>query len=485
MTGLPGCPTRAVTLARRLVGRYLMFALGSVFVCLSLAIGLSMQGSFTQHAHLVAAAAVALLGVGACVLWRMVYVNAAIEEQLRQLSHCAESAAALLKPLPASDATALGWNIVLHRLRDQQFADALEARLSELSSAADSKRWECIFQALQEGIAVCAGDETVLMTNNAFRALLGLDNAEQAVGRKLGELLDAQTGGTATELLRPASHTSAPFAAELRKGTELVDGVWRVTRLPLVGDAFEAGTAVWTIRDVTQYRIAEDMRNQFVYTATHELRAPLANIKAYAETLASTDDIDLGRQKGFYNTIMSEATRLSRFVDQLLDVSQMEAGAATVQRAETDLERLLNEVIANVQPLVEQKQLTFEQKLPAKLPKLRLDKDKFTAALVNLLSNAVKYTPEGGTVRLSVEYDEARIDFHVEDSGIGISAEELPQLCKKFFRSADPRVRKITGSGLGLAFSQEVARRHGGRILVKSEINKGSRFTLTLPLAER
>ena len=180
---------------------------------------------------------------------------------------------------------------------------------------------------------------------------------------------------------------------------------------------------------------------------------------------------------------MSEATRLSRFVDQLLDVSQMEAGAAVVSRTETDLERLLHEVVENVQPLVEQKQLTFELHFPAKFPKLRLDKDKFTAALINLLSNAVKYTPEGGTVRLSVEYDDARIDFHVEDSGIGIAAAELPQLCKKFFRSADARVRKITGSGLGLAFAQEVARRHGGQIAVKSEIDKGSRFTLTVPLS--
>ena len=245
-----------------------------------------------------------------------------------------------------------------------------------------------------------------------------------------------------------------------------------MNRIPLVGDAFEAGAAVWTIRDVTQYRIAEDMRNQFVYTATHELRSPLANIKAYAETLAIADEIDVIRQKSFYNVIMSEATRLSRFVDQLLDVSQMEAGAAVVSRTETDLERLIHEVVENVQPLVEQKQLTFEQNFPAKFPKLRLDKDKFTAALINLLSNAVKYTPEGGTVRLSVEYDDTRMDFHVEDSGIGIAAAELPQLCRKFFRSADPRVRKITGSGLGLAFAQEVARRHGGQITVKSEIDK-------------
>ena len=218
MSGLPGCHARAMTLARRLVGRYLMFALGSVFVCLSLAIGLSIYGVFTDYAHLVAAAAVALLAIGACVLWRMVYVNAIIEQQLRQMSDCARSAPAILKPLPASDATALGWNAVLQHLRDNQFASLLEARLSELGGVADGKRWESIFQAIQDGVAVCDRDEVVLLANNALRALLGLENGDQAVGRKLGELLDAQTGGTATVLLRPALHTSAPLMAELRKG---------------------------------------------------------------------------------------------------------------------------------------------------------------------------------------------------------------------------------------------------------------------------
>jgi len=481
MSDLAADQARMLPLGRRLVGRYLMFALGSVFVCLSLAIALSMRGNFADHAGFVAAAAVGSLAAGAGMLRRMLFVHDAIEQQLRQLSRDAPSATAALKPLPASDATALGWNIVLAQLRDQRCASALEARLSDVSGSVDGRRWNQVFHALQDGIAVCDREGAILMVNNAFRALLGLPPGIEAAGRSVAELLDA-AGVSATERLQPTRHTTAPFTAELRKGADVVDGVWRVSRLPLVGDAIEAGASAWTIRDVTQYRIAEEMRNQFVYTASHELRAPLANIKAYAETLANSADIDLDRQKSFYNIIMSEATRLSRFIDQLLDVSQMEAGAAAVHRTEIDLERLLHDAVENMRPNAEQKHLTFEQQLPAKLPKLRLDKDKFTAALVNLLSNAVKYTPDGGTVRLSVEYDETRIDFHVEDTGIGIPAAELPHLCKKFFRSADPRVRKITGSGLGLAFAQEVARRQGGQILVKSEIDKGSRFTLTLPL---
>ncbi|MFG0261993.1 MAG: sensor histidine kinase, partial [Novipirellula sp. JB048] len=111
-----------------------------------------------------------------------------------------------------------------------------------------------------------------------------------------------------------------------------------------------------------------------------------------------------------------------------------------------------------------------------------IDKDKIAGVLVNLLSNAAKYTPSGGTVRLRVELESDSIQMQVEDTGIGIAAEELPRLFDKFFRSHDTRVQEISGSGLGLAFSREVARLHGGEISISSELNVGSRFTLTLPL---
>jgi two-component system phosphate regulon sensor histidine kinase PhoR len=240
---------------------------------------------------------------------------------------------------------------------------------------------------------------------------------------------------------------------------------------------------LWTLRDVTAQKLADEMRNQFVFTATHELRTPLANIRAYAETLADNEGIDVEQQKGFYNVINSEATRLARLIDELLNVSQMEAGSISVARYETDVERLIQEVMEHMQPQIQQKGLQFESKLPPKLPKLHVDKDKIAAALVNLLGNAVKYTPAGGLVRLVVEVDASAMHLRVEDTGIGISAEELPRLCEKFFRSRDSRVQQIGGSGLGLAFSQEVARLHGGKISVRSELNQGSQFTLTLPLS--
>jgi signal transduction histidine kinase len=159
----------------------------------------------------------------------------------------------------------------------------------------------------------------------------------------------------------------------------------RVARHPVSGGGGKQEAHVWTIRDITQQKLAEEMRDQFVDTATHELRTPLANIKAYAETLALADMIDVEQQKQFLNTINSEATRLARFVDDLLSVSSMELGSLSLNKQVTDLTRMLNEVLAKIRPQIEEKQLTFEVAFPEKMPEPELDKDKIAAVLVNLL----------------------------------------------------------------------------------------------------
>jgi signal transduction histidine kinase len=229
--------------------------------------------------------------------------------------------------------------------------------------------------------------------------------------------------------------------------------------------------------------MAEEMRDQFVDTATHELRTPLANIKAYAETLALADMIDVEQQKQFLNTINSEATRLARFVDDLLSVSSMEVGSLTLNRTVTELHRMLNEVLNKIRPQLEEKRLTFETTVPEKLPEPKIDKDKIATVLVNLLGNAIKYTPAGGRVAFRVRASDQNLEISIEDTGVGIAADELPRVFEKFYRSSDPRVQEQKGTGLGLALSQEVVRLHGGRITVESQIDKGSTFHLTLPLA--
>jgi two-component system phosphate regulon sensor histidine kinase PhoR len=422
-----------------------------------------------------------LLLLGAFVLRRTVRLHSEIEGQLRRAAETGLLESALC-PVHEAEPAAQAWNSILERLNDQQTVATLESRLSGSLGSVEQQRWSDVFNSLSDGIAVCAANHTIIQVNNSLAALLQVSSSAELVGQNLFEAISKLSTDDGAGPLAALFPGYGPLARDVQLGPELAAGVLRLGRTPISSDGFSANTSLWTVRDVTHQKLAEEMRNQFVSTATHELRTPLTNIMAYAELLSQEDDLDIEKQKTFCNIITSEASRLSRFVDQMLNVSQMEAGALSLTRHETDIERLLHEVLENERPHAQKKRLGYDAQLPGKLPKLRVDKDKLAAALVNLLGNAIKYTPEEGSVKLTVEVTGEYAHFHVDDTGIGIAAEELPRISEKFFRSQDSRVRDITGSGLGLAFAQEVARLHGGRITVASELNKGSRFTLTLPL---
>ena len=400
-----------------------------------------------------------------------------VEAQLAALGVTSSEETPRLQCLPGSDLASAGWNRIVAALRQSGTAAGLEDRLSRAMSQLQEQKSDRVLNGLPDGIAVTDEQGRITFSNRAFRALVGDPEADPA-GKEIEATLPFPD-----QVRRAPRGGNRPFSREILLGETSADGVLRVTRFPLAAAEGDAGAHVWQIRDVTQQKLAEEMRNQFVYSATHELRTPLANIKAYAETLMLTDGLDAEQQREFFNIINTEATRLARFVDDLLDISRMEAGSMTLDRQQTDMERLLAEAADKVRPQMAQRQITFEVSLPPKLPELHVDKDKLAAALVNLLGNAAKYTPEGGRVKLAVECDGRELQVHVEDTGYGISAEELPKLCTKFFRSADPRVRDVSGSGLGLSFTHEAIRLHGGRLNVTSELNRGSRFSMILPVA--
>lgn len=407
-----------------------------------------------------------------------------IELQLRKLGEAPSIGHLPVEPVRGTDPLAAGWNALLERVSGRAALDRLEQRLRESQSGSTSTQLSAVLNSLSDGVAVTDLQDTITSANSVLRGLLGQSGHEDAAGQSMLTMLSELCGPDAVSIRERMTRSSRPVVMEARRGEQIADGVLRVARKPVLDGSSHVTAYVWSIRDITQQKLAEDMRNQFVYTATHELRTPLANIKAYAETLAAHSDIDFEQQKQFYNTISSEATRLARFVDELLNVSQMESGALSLTRHETDMLRLIEEVVEHVQPEIRRKSIAFASHTPPKLPRLTVDKDKLIASMVNLLGNAVKYTPAEGQVRLEVEVDDRCLHLHVEDSGIGISEDERARIFDKFFRSSDARVQEINGSGLGLAFTQEVARLHGGSVSVASELNKGSRFTMSLPLEQ-
>lgn len=388
-----------------------------------------------------------------------------------------------LKPIPATKPFAIGWNQLLAKVQQQEVWNGVERRLSETVNAQQLKRWEAIFRQLSDGVLLCDDQGTIVESNGAFANMVGSVDPKHIVGQSLIDTIQPILHDPGSiDALQHMIEGPAYQVREVNLSDRVEDGVWRVSMKRTNLECLGQGATVWTIRDITQSRLAEHAREQFVATATHELRTPLANIRAYAETLSTATDIQVDQQLDFFNIINNEATRLSRFVDELLNVSQMEAGAITIQKHEIYLDRLLVELVDHQRPLAIEKKQVLELLIPPKVPRIRGDKDKLAGAISNLIGNAIKYTPNGGSVKVRVEYDPAQVYIHVEDNGFGISKEDLVKLGSKFYRSSDERVQNVSGNGLGLAFSQEVARLHGGRLNIRSEIDVGSCFTIEIPL---
>jgi len=438
-----------------------------------------------RYAPLALPGPLVLLLVGAVVLYRTVRPAAHVERQLHGLATAASSSEAGLHPIRVPSPIGIGWNRLVQSPDYGAGRRDLEARLSEALETFRESKLEQILNSLADGVAVTDENGVITFANSALVGLLAMGTTGGALsGKRIERCLGLEASGEgAAPLLEPGLR-GRTLVAEIERAGDASQGVLRVARSPLrSAEGKASGGHVWTVRDVTQQKLADRMRDQFVNAATHELRTPMTNIKAFAEMLADADVTDVEQQKMFCNTINDEVTRLARFVDDLLQLSRMEVGSTSLRPQLTDMERLLTEVVQKARPQMERKQIALEVQVPARLPELVVDKDKLTVALVNLLGNAAKYTPEGGRVRFHVEVSASAMRIDVEDTGIGIAADELSKVCDKFFRSADPRVHEETGSGLGLSITSEIVRLHGGKLTVNSELDKGSTFTVTLPLA--
>jgi len=238
------------------------------------------------------------------------------------------------------------------------------------------------------------------------------------------------------------------------------------------------------IEDITQQRIAETARNTFLAKAAHELRTPLTNIRLYAESALEESEHNSPTTVKYLNVMNEESQRLSRTVSGILSMAEVEAGSFTLDRNDVHLDVLLQQLRADYEDRAKEKKIKLDFDLPPKFPILHADRDKILLALHNLLSNALKYTLEKGHVTLKVTVDKVQISIAVTDTGIGIAPKDVEKIFDKFYRAKDERVTKIAGSGLGLAIARQVIMLHGGDITVESELDKGSTFTLTLPITE-
>ncbi len=320
-------------------------------------------------------------------------------------------------------------------------------------------------QFVRDGVFLLDAEQVVRLWNPAAERITGL--AEAAV-----------LGLPASEVL-----ASWPLEQIGERGQTLpieVDG--RELWLSLTAAEFPHGT-VYAFRDLTDERLLEQLKSDFVSTVSHELRTPLAAIYGAALTLQRTDvPLDDEQRGAMLAVVAGESERLARIVNDILYASRLDSDAVDVAIARVDARDVAAPVVAaakvHLPPGIE-----LSLSAPDGLPAVAADPDKVRQVLVNLVENAIKYSPEGGPVRVKLEAVRDRLRFSVSDHGLGIPQAEHERIFEKFYRLDPNLTRGVGGTGLGLYISREIVRRMGGRIWVESTPGEGSTFSFELPLA--
>ncbi len=235
-------------------------------------------------------------------------------------------------------------------------------------------------------------------------------------------------------------------------------------------------------QEIERMRQLEKLKNDFISSITHDLKAPLTSVIGYADLLLETASEKLeDAEKEYLSIIKQEGTRLTRMINDILNVAKIESGRLQLKSELISINPIVDEVIkiANVA----KDKYKFSASIEEGLPELWLDGELITRVIMNLVSNAVKYSPDGGEIKVVGYKKEENLRIDVIDQGMGMSQESLEHLFEKFFRVKSDKMKGISGTGLGLVITRGIVEAHGGTMTVSSQLGKGSIFSVILPLS--
>ena len=235
------------------------------------------------------------------------------------------------------------------------------------------------------------------------------------------------------------------------------------------------------LQDLTRVRRLETVRRDFISNISHELRTPLAGLKALVDTLRGGAIKDRPAAKRFLKRMDAEVDALTQMVEELLELSRIESGQAPLRLVPTPVAEIVIPPVDRLRPQAERAGLELTVLLPPELPQVLADAERARLVLTNLLHNAVKFTPPGGRIVTAARSQVESIVFSIQDTGVGIPAEDLPRIFERFYKA--DRARSGGGTGLGLAIAKHIVQGHGGRIWAESIEGQGSTLYFTLPVA--
>ncbi len=340
--------------------------------------------------------------------------------------------------------------------------------------AAESSERSRIMDAMPDPVLLIDADRRVKRANRAARALATIDltNHDLAAGLRHPTLIAAVdrvldgADGQSIELTFPVP-VERNFAVRIE---------------PLGEDLPDA--AVVMFHDLTALEQTERMRADFVANVSHELKTPLSSLLGYLETLQGAARNDAEAQERFLSIMDDQARRMARLVDDLLSLSRIEMDEHAQPTGRVVLGPLIEEVVRALAPQAEQREATVAVALPENLPPVTGDADQLAEVFENLIGNAIRYGRKGGKVRIEGRGEGlGTVTVSVIDNGEGVAAKHIPRLTERFYRVDAARSRERGGTGLGLAIVKHIVNRHRGRLAIESEPGRGSRFSVTLPVA--
>jgi two-component system phosphate regulon sensor histidine kinase PhoR len=356
---------------------------------------------------------------------------------------------------------------------------SLNTKIKELKN--ENNRVSGILENLEEGVLAVDGHRRVLAINRSAQRMFALDR-ETALGKSLLEIVRAETFDAA---LAQAMNDKKTVMAETRIGFPSrlhLKGV----AIGLLAEKIEGAVAgILVLHDMTEIRKLEDLRRDFVANVSHELRTPLTSIKGFVETLLGGALKDSKRSEEFLRIMEEDAVRLTRLIDDLLELSRIESGQVPLKREKFDPAEEIEKVLLIFRPKIAEKKLNVAKQVdsPGGARFVWADRDQIRQVLINLIDNAVKFNKTEGQIFIHAVREDNRVKITIRDSGIGIPREAQPRIFERFFRVDKARSRSLGGTGLGLAIVKHIVEAHGGAVACISEHEKGSEFSFTLPIA--
>jgi len=372
---------------------------------------------------------------------------------------------------------------------DNSVADAVmqmrELEIQLKVATAERQHAEAIIYSISDAVLVTdTFDDLVLANESAARTFqFDLDHSRRLPVEQI--IHDEKLVALIRDMRQSNSKTGRRIVEHRIKGAR-EEKIFKVTLSSVTDNSDTPAGVVAVLHDMTREKEVAEMKNDFVSSVSHELRTPLASIKAYVEMLIDGEADDEKTTREFYEVIQNEANRLSRLIDNILNISRIESGLVQINKHPQSLMVILKEAMEVIAPQAKLKQIQLIEQLTPVFYQTMADRDMLYQAVLNLLSNAVKYTPQGGTITVQTSVDEAKrkIIARIIDTGVGIPPKDLPFVFDKFYR-AEANNHMGKGTGLGLSLVKHIIETvHRGRMFVESHVGKGSCFGFELDLCD-